>query len=55
MEEFFMEYGVESVEKVVDSFRVVRDEVKVESKIFINALMLDLGFETTSGEECFLG
>lgn len=42
-----MEYGIGSVEKVINSFRVVKEEAEGERKIFINALMLDLGFETS--------
>lgn len=32
MEEFYMEYGVGSVEKAINSFRVVRGEIEEREK-----------------------
>lgn len=47
MEEFYMQYGFGSVVKAINSFRVVREEAEGKRKIFINVLMLNLGFDTS--------
>lgn len=56
MVEFYIEHSAGSKEKAINSFGVVREEVRVGREVFPTAVMLNPGFERwVDGNICILG